>query len=1485
MTSSSSLYGTVNTQNTQSTNSTSLYGGADTPIPTPAGDLVVRGDLIVLSGNILTTATTGNIFPTNATTINLGLAATTLNIGANTGTTTINNALVADSGDFGNITIGVVDGNTIATTSGDLNLLPTGNNGVNITSGSDGPTLVTRNSAVTTAVRTLSLSAETSLTPAVGFGNTLEWQVEAQPGNTERAGYISVVLDDITAGSEDFSMYFGLMENGAAYTTKMILDSTGNLTTDGDITATGATLGKVTVGLGDNQTITTTTGELRVSSANNAIKLPSVTSIYTDTTGSFGLLNQPTTVNAFLAATALNLGAATGVTNINNDLTIDGTNINLAQDTTFSYSENNNRLNRPSVISTTGNTSGWRVRAPNATTSAAASMSVANTNDASNNKFLSVQATGSTTEPLRIVSGEYIAGVLNASGDSISIRDGTTTYATVNPAGPTVGTDLTTKTYVDGIVASSVTSITGTANQVIASSPTGAVTLSLPQSIGTGNTPTFAGATLGNVTVGVATDNTITTSTGNLVLKSAGGEIDTDTTTILSTNSSSFFLLNSPTTVNAFQGATTLSIGAATGTTNINNDLTIDGDSVILAAGTTIGFNGNNTRANYPTFQSTTGTVTGVRTLAPNATAGSYSQFSTFATNDINNGEFLTLRSTNSTTAPFTINTGKYTAGVVGTSGKSVNFVDNSTLYASVNPSGPTNSTDLTTKSYVDGLIPTVPTYDTNVAPVAGGAELDLRQIIGAGISIVGSTQFIGGTNVTVAETSPNVITISAPDTNTTYTVDATSTTGGANLNLTGSDASTDSVAYLGSGATTVTRTDANTITVSSTDTNTTYTQNISSTTGGANLNLVGSDATTDTVKFANGTGVTVSYTDASTATVAIGQAVATTDDVTFNTVNANITDDNYVLGQLVATRNSAYVAPASPLTTIAGQNGIVVASSSGGAGYGANIAVRYHSGDTTAGIANAASVNFSGASGTNSAPGGAATNQVLGSNAYDGYTAGTSNNYAGTIATINQGAGTTGIVPLQAQGYARQAFTNSTTVTTAVTGASGTGSVATLTFTTQNTAPYVVGQTVTVAGMTPSGYNGTYVLTAATTSSISYANATTGFTSGGTIGTANTVTAAGCGFRVRGFANSTNLSVANRFNFMDLTASAATFKSAAYTFANDVITGSTLTATNYMTLGAGGAVMAAPTTGTYASITPTSATFTNSGISQLIRTGAVAAQTPAVLIRYSRTDQTGPQDGDGVDFRLSVGGTSTTSNFARFDGQYKASGDNEIGMSVSTDSFSADTDRIYVGSRASTKIRATPAGGGTTIDSATFTQLANTFKADSMVLQTAAGVGIASSNIIYGRQYIEAYSTQDQTNPVSNAENLMSFNNTGISNGVSIVTNGTTLSRITFANAGVYNLQFSAQISQTSGGADNAFIWLKKNGTTVANTAGDTRVAGNGDRIMAAWNYVFSAAAGDYYELAWAATDTSVILDYVAAAGVVPAIPSVILTVVPVGA
>jgi hypothetical protein len=69
------------------------------------------------------------------------------------------------------------------------------------------------------------------------------------------------------------------------------------------------------------------------------------------------------------------------------------------------------------------------------------------------------------------------------------------------------------------------------------------------------------------------------------------------------------------------------------------------------------------------------------------------------------------------------------------------------------------------------------------------------------------------------------------------------------------------------------------------------------------------------------------------------------------------------------------------------------------------------------------------------------------------------------------------------------------------VTGATGTGTTATLTFAAQATAPYAIGDSITVASVNPAGYNGTYTVTACTTTSVSYANTTTAsYVSGGTI-------------------------------------------------------------------------------------------------------------------------------------------------------------------------------------------------------------------------------------------------------------------------------------------------------------------------------------------------------------------------------------------------
>jgi hypothetical protein len=122
-----------------------------------------------------------------------------------------------------------------------------------------------------------------------------------------------------------------------------------------------------------------------------------------------------------------------------------------------------------------------------------------------------------------------------------------------------------------------------------------------------------------------------------------------------------------------------------------------------------------------------------------------------------------------------------------------------------------------------------------------------------------------------------------------------------------------------------------------------------------------------------------------------------------------------------------------------------------------------------------------------------------------------------------------------------------------------------------------------------------------------------------------------------------------------------------------------------------------------------------------------------------------------------------------------------------------------------------------------------------------------------------------------------MVFNTTDSSNGVSI---GSPSSRLVVANQGVYNVQFSAQLDKTSGGAGNVYIWLRKNGTNVANTATTIAIQGTAARTVAAWNFIIQLEPTNYVELMWATDDTSVRILAASATSVWPAIPSVICTV-----
>jgi len=163
-------------------------------------------------------------------------------------------------------------------------------------------------------------------------------------------------------------------------------------------------------------------------------------------------------------------------------------------------------------------------------------------------------------------------------------------------------------------------------------------------------------------------------------------------------------------------------------------------------------------------------------------------------------------------------------------------------------------------------------------------------------------------------------------------------------------------------------------------------------------------------------------------------------------------------------------------------------------------------------------------------------------------------------------------------------------------------------------------------------------------------------------------------------------------------------------------------------------------------------------------------------------------------------------------------------------------------------------------------------------VTKYTSAVGVFSGYQSLHTNYGAFCSTGSQTNPVINVSRSMQLETTELASGVSVVAG----SRITVANPGVYNLQFSAQLEKTNNGVNTVYIWFKKNGTNVprSNTAIDVlKQAGGSGKFVAAWNLVDQLNANDYYEIMWQSDTTDMSIVAVSGSGNFPLIPSVIAT------
>jgi len=139
-------------------------------------------------------------------------------------------------------------------------------------------------------------------------------------------------------------------------------------------------------------------------------------------------------------------------------------------------------------------------------------------------------------------------------------------------------------------------------------------------------------------------------------------------------------------------------------------------------------------------------------------------------------------------------------------------------------------------------------------------------------------------------------------------------------------------------------------------------------------------------------------------------------------------------------------------------------------------------------------------------------------------------------------------------------------------------------------------------------------------------------------------------------------------------------------------------------------------------------------------------------------------------------------------------------------------------------------------------------------------------------------FSTADQTVTAINTEKIMTVNNTDFSEGISVVDS----SKFTVEERGTYNIQFSAQLHHRTGGGggsgNNIYIWLKKNGTSVANSSTSINL-GSGNYGIAAWNFFVDLNYDEYVQLAFSTTTTNIALEANGASAPSPAIPSLIVT------
>jgi len=140
-----------------------------------------------------------------------------------------------------------------------------------------------------------------------------------------------------------------------------------------------------------------------------------------------------------------------------------------------------------------------------------------------------------------------------------------------------------------------------------------------------------------------------------------------------------------------------------------------------------------------------------------------------------------------------------------------------------------------------------------------------------------------------------------------------------------------------------------------------------------------------------------------------------------------------------------------------------------------------------------------------------------------------------------------------------------------------------------------------------------------------------------------------------------------------------------------------------------------------------------------------------------------------------------------------------------------------------------------------------------------------------------------DQTAASTTAAYAITFNTTDFTNGVTLSNS----SRLNVSDTGIYNIQFSIQLTNNSNAPQDVDVWFRKNGTDISNSNSKYGLSARKDvgdptHLIMTLNFFVSLVKSDYIQIMWRTSSTDVKIEQYAAgtSPTRPATPSVIATV-----